>query len=741
MVSNKESLFQRIKRETAENQLYQKKASNFSWGVQILIFLVTLAALTALFTLRIGSPTNEVGLRSGENFNRPEKDIIADRTFPILKPLDEYQSERNEAAEKTPPVFEFDDTAEEKAKNFFDNYLTDLINSSALGVNRNEEVFSDEAMNSFLELGESERNDLIKQIERQTLAIFRKVYKNGYVNVPKDDISTETIIAVFPPNYEKPYSAENLTDYNSYRDELESKFEATLGEIGAKLAFDIASRIRIPNLNYNENLTAERKEASRENVARTEGVVRKGETIAAAGEQITDSHETILRSYYRAIALQSEQKLDLNRVLGSFGLSVVFYSLLIIYLIFLRKKIFFDNLQTSVLSFSLVLAGVFAWASLQIPTGYPIEYLIFLPALSMLIAIVFDSRTAFYATVVMALLIAGVRGAEYETAVAMTFAGSVAGYTVRDIQSRTQMFLSIFFTSAAFILAILSFNFFNSGEATTALYKIGISLINAGLSPLIAYGLLYLLERSSSVATDLKLQEYDTLNHPLLQKLNDIAPGTYQHTLSVATLAEKCALAIGANARLAKVGAYFHDIGKMAKPEYFAENQIDAQSKHDLIPPKKSAEAIKKHVLAGIKLAHDYKLPKRILDFIPMHHGTSLIKHFYAKAVEEAGDISKVDENDFRYPGPKPNSRETALLMICDASEALSRLPLDSKQLNEAVNKVIREKLDDRQFDESDITIRDLDLIKDALARSLAGSAHKRVKYKEIPKNEDSDSE
>jgi hypothetical protein len=218
-------------------------------------------------------------------------------------------------------------------------------------------------------------------------------------------------------------------------------------------------------------------------------------------------------------------------------------------------------------------------------------------------------------------------------------------------------------------------------------------------------------------------------------KLSEYAPGTYQHTMSVALLAEKCAIAIGANSLLTRVGSLYHDIGKVAKPEYFVENQLNMDNKHDLLSPKKSAEAIRNHVLEGMKLAKEYKIPKRVIDFIPMHHGTSLIKHFYAKALEE-NDRKSVNEDDFRYPGPKPNNKETAIVMICDPAEALSRLENKSEEdIETAISFMIQERIGDGQFDNCNLTMNDLKLIKDTILKNLHGISHKRVEYKKLPKD------
>jgi putative nucleotidyltransferase with HDIG domain len=250
--------------------------------------------------------------------------------------------------------------------------------------------------------------------------------------------------------------------------------------------------------------------------------------------------------------------------------------------------------------------------------------------------------------------------------------------------------------------------------------------------------MLFIVENISNITTDLKLEEYNNINHPLLIKLNEVAPGTYQHTMSLAVLAEKCALSIGANPLLTKLGAYFHDIGKISRPDFFAENQFDSDNKLYLIPPKKAAEIIRKHVTEGIRIAKEYKLPQSIIDFIPMHHGTSLIRHFYAKALEESPNTI-INENEFRYPGPKPNNKETAILMICDSSEAISRIAtLDRENLEELIIKSIEEKLLDGQFNETTLSLKELDIIKNICIKNIAAASHQRIEYKEIPNDKKS---
>ncbi|MCX6140290.1 MAG: HDIG domain-containing protein, partial [Candidatus Kapabacteria bacterium] len=308
-------------------------------------------------------------------------------------------------------------------------------------------------------------------------------------------------------------------------------------------------------------------------------------------------------------------------------------------------------------------------------------------------------------------------------------------YSATNLQSRTQVFTSILSILIGLFVITFSIELERATPIIPLLLKLGASAVNAVASPLLAFAVILIMERTLNLATDLRLEEFADINHPLLKKLNETAPGTYQHTMAVVRLSESAASAIGANALLARVGALYHDVGKLEKSEYFIENQIDIDNKHDRLSPKKSASIIRQHVQDGVELAREYKLPDRIWKFIPMHHGTILIRHFYAKAIDDANEKDLlVDEQDFRYPGPKPDSKETAIVMLADAVEALSRL-LDTTQrdvIERAVNQIILDRTSDGQLSDSPLTLSDLDLIKESFTKSLLGSSHQRVRYKDV---------
>jgi len=493
-----------------------------------------------------------------------------------------------------------------------------------------------------------------------------------------------------------------------------------------------------PKYEVSKSLTQETKSNRLASIPRTLGIVRAGEVLIRKGERFDRLSALKVQSYVSNRGNSDTSTYSWSILLGSIGHSFLIFSMMILYLFFIRPALFAHHQQLYGLLGIVLIAPIFSWITVFMNSSYPLEYAVIVPALSMLIAILFDSRTAFYSTVVMSLLIAGVRGSDYSVGLAMMIGGMVAAYSVRDIQARTQLFASITYVFIGMSVSIASIGAERSLSWNEMYPQLIVAGINAVFSPIFTFGVLYLIERVFPVTTDLKIDEYDSLEHPLLMEMNEKAPGTFQHTMTIARLAESAAHAIHANALLAKVGSLYHDIGKIPKAEYYVENQINIDNKHNHLPPKKSASIIKEHVHDGIELAKEYKLPQRIIDFIPMHHGTMLVKHFYAKAIElsQKGEgPTIVKEEDYRYTGPKPNSKETGILMLADAAEAVVRLNnAETKEDIEVILQgIINDRMLDGQLDECPLTIAEINEIKESFIKNLLGMRHHRITYKEIP--------
>lgn len=734
MNKTKETLFNKLRTESIASSYSAIKGNRHNLRIKFLILFIAVIICTFFFSVHINKENyeiSELGLDVGMAWTN--KTLEAEFSFPVYKSKDEQQLDIAEAVQKVLPVFNFDESAPYKASqqlNFLiEDYLekTNIINDSILDLLNIKSTKLSES--GKIEVKKRE----LKKIQRAIQNFLDNIYRAGYVDISTDNIRRSEIAARISNNEELLFPSQNLSDSSNILEKAEKYFQKQLQDGYESIALQFLKNTLLPNLKYSAELSEQSEELAAQSVPLTEGIVKKGDIIIRKGEIVSKESLKKVNSYNRSRFMLNEPTYSPWSFIGRFGHVLLLFAILVIYLFYIRKRIFYDNLQMAIICVTLVLASFLSWLSMEIPANFPVEYIIFLPALSMLCAIVFDSRTAFYITVTMSLMLVGIRGNDYDTGTTMLFAGTLAAYTVRDIQSRTQIFQSFLYIFLGFAVPVLSFGFERSADFVTIGYRLGVTAINSALSPFITFGLLFILERLTSITTDLKLSEYSNTNHPLLTTMNEIAPGSYQHTMSVAVVAERCAIDIGANNLLTKVGAYYHDIGKIKKPEYFIENQIDGDNKHNSLTAKKSAESIKQHISDGIKLARDYNLPQRIIDFIPMHHGTSLIRHFYAEAISENPEAD-IKESDFRYPGPKPNSKETAIVMICDTAEAVSRLASnDREKFERALEKIIQEKLLDGQFDESNLTFKELQTIKETCLRSLSGMSHQRIEYKEIP--------
>jgi putative nucleotidyltransferase with HDIG domain len=360
----------------------------------------------------------------------------------------------------------------------------------------------------------------------------------------------------------------------------------------------------------------------------------------------------------------------------------------------------------------------------------PIDYLVLVPLGSMLLAILFDSRVAFFGTVAIAMLVGGLRGNDYILTLSHIAAGGLAAYSVRSIRNRSHIFRTFFYILFGYLAAIFAFGFERFLDIREILIEATFASTNALISPVFAYGFLYLFEKLFKMSTDLTFLELSDFNNLLLRELAQKAPGTFNHSLIIGTMVEEASNLIGGNSILARVGAYYHDIGKVYYPEAFVENQTKGENIHENLPPEKSAQIIIEHVDKGIELAKENGLPEEIIDFIPMHHGTLLVSYFYEKAKKLYGE-ENVKEEDYRYKGPKPNTKETGLLMLADACESAARAMIDETQekLENLVANIIRERLEDGQLDETNLNFRDLKLIRSAFVKVLINQSHKRIRY------------
>lgn len=481
---------------------------------------------------------------------------------------------------------------------------------------------------------------------------------------------------------------------------------------------------------YDPVATAQKRQEARAEVGPVQVTIKKNEKIADVGEILTPTKIEALQR----LGLLKAQTTYVN-FLGLAVFILVIFALIVFFLHQYRREFLSDErfliLLGLLLTLGLVLTRVFSGFSGTSETAMSLGYLVPTAAVTMLIAILLDTKLAIFMAVVLGLFNGVVNGYQFNFAVAALVGGITGVYSVSHLSQRGDLVRSALYIAAANVLTILAFGMMLNYTLVRLAIALSFGVANGLLSSVATIGTLPFLETAFGITTSVKLLELSNPNQPLLKRLLIEAPGTYHHSILVGNLAESAADAVGADSLLARVGAYYHDIGKIRRPYFFIENQIhNSENPHDKLAPTLSTLIITSHVKDGLELARENKLPEVIKDFISQHHGSSLITYFYHKAME--GDKTEnILEGDFRYEGPKPKSKETAIVMLADSVEAGVR-SLKSPtpgRMEGFVRKVIKEKLEDGQLEECELTFRELDTIAQAFVRILSGIFHSRVEY------------
>lgn len=431
--------------------------------------------------------------------------------------------------------------------------------------------------------------------------------------------------------------------------------------------------------------------------------------------------------------------------IGRVILIAVIISFFFTFLLIYRTYIYDDWKMVGLIA--LIFIAELGSANLAVLQFEVSEYLIPITVAAMSLTILFDARIGFMGTTSMAILSGIMMGNDLDFIVIAMFVSSVAMYNIRRLRTRSQLFSTIFALLAASVVVVVGLGLFKGYNWDSMQIDLGYLMINSVLAPIVTYGLIGLLEVAFGITTDLTLIELLDFDHPLLKRLQREANGTFNHSIVVGNLAEACADAIGVRSLLCRVGAYYHDIGKMTKPEYFIENQFLGNNRHDNLTPTMSAKIIKNHVKEGLVLADEYGIPKVVSDFIPMHHGTTKVEYFYRRALDTSDNPAQVDESAFRYPGPKPDTKETGILMICEAAEAAVRSIKDPDiiKIEEMLDKIIEKRITDGQLDECPLTLDELRRIKGTMDGNtgmlpvLRGIYHIRIEYPEDEPQPDPD--
>ncbi|NLM51532.1 MAG: HDIG domain-containing protein [Firmicutes bacterium] len=481
-----------------------------------------------------------------------------------------------------------------------------------------------------------------------------------------------------------------------------------------------------PNMIYNAEATERAREAARNAVEPVR--ILEGDEIIRTREIVTQRH------------LEQLEALGLLRSTTGyplfFGLSLILIILFIVvglYLYIYQQDIYHDTKKLLLLGLIVVITLTFSIAA-----NYFSGYLVPVAMGTILIAILLNGGLAVLMSVVFSVFVVLLTGNDFRFLLISLFGGLIGAYSVSHLQKRSDLTKAGLYVAASNIVAFLGL-FLYTGTAQLGydvLREFSINIIaavgNGIFSAVMAIGLLPYLESGFGLTTSVTLLELANPGHPLLKKLLMEAPGTYHHSLIVANLAEAAAEAVGADPLLARVGAFYHDIGKLKRPYFFIENQL-GENPHEKISPNLSTLIITSHIKDGLEMAKKYKLPKVIQDIVVQHHGNSLISYFYQQAEKNAADRESLREEDFRYDAPLPQTKEAAIVLLADSVEAAVRSlsKPTAGRVEAMIRKIIKEKLNDGQFDQSDLTLKDLDTIASTFVRILGGIYHSRIEYPE----------
>ena len=734
--------------------------------------LIRAGLFIALVALTVAAfPKGEVyeyTVQVGDTWRQPT--LVASFNFPIYKNEERVEEERREAREETPPYFREvrnassrmaanRDTLEKQLDRVFEQYAAfrfhkmrdqlqaaqedslrylELRRKAHVALTPNQwQTLVDSYTRQIPELSDTAREPesgprLDRRLLNRAFSLGVQLLRVGVMNRSRDSVATDNIIIRNEEErVQRSVSKDNVYGdseaYDYARDQFREDFPDDREWAG--IAFAFFRDIFEPSLQYMRAETIKERNRRARNVSSIIGGVEKGEVIVQKGERITEEIKRKLTSLERVKNERTPERLPVRQTSGETLFALLTFLFFFYYLYLIRPEIWTDTRQMLLISLTLGFIIVLFGLCVRLPWAH--LYAVPIALASVMLTIIFNSTIGLFSTLVLAMIGGQMMGLDLEYTFAAFVAGALGVFSVRNIKNRGQFVLSAGLVFVGFALVIGASYLYLGTPSEQLVRELSYAGVGASFT-ITAYMLLWVLEQLFDVTTDLTLLELSDTNQKLLKELSLKAPGSFNHSLQVANLAEAAADRIDANALLTRVGALYHDIGKMKKPEYFVENQRSGSNPHDRLKPRMSALIIASHVKEGVEMAKEEGLPNRVLKFIPTHHGTARIEYFYRKAIEQTDeDDSPVLESEFRYPGPRPDSKETGIMMLADSVEAASRSLDDPthKRLKSLIDLIFKERIEDGQLDDTDLTFQDLSRIKDTFLQMLLGIYHVRVKY------------
>jgi len=626
--------------------------------------------------------------------------------FAIQKTTDEIEVEKQQISKSSKQFFRYNEDVVLNVKETVSEKVTAILSNGVLS------------------------NKLKSDLEEKASNIVQTIYEFGYLEPASEQKIQDNLIAVLKGNKIQEIQPTKLFKSSQILTFLNAEIGKQPLTQEENAILNLIYEAVKPNVGFDENFTQKVLQENLNKISYTKGMVAEKERIIFKGDIVEGEKFNILNSIKNEFESQVWSKSNYYWIVAGYAILVALAFLML--LLFLRKyrlDIFENNTKVTFLFFNITLVVLL----LTIIVKYDAKYVYVAPIviLPLVLKAFFDARLGLITHVLTVLLLGFIVPNSFQFIFLQIIAGIVTILTISELYKRANLFISVLQITFVYCLTYFAFSIIQEGNAQNLDWEIFIHFALNGAATLFVLPLIYIFEKLFGLISDESLKELSNTNSKLLRALAENAPGTFQHSLQVANLAEAAANEIHANSMLVRTGALYHDIGKMLNPMYFTENQSTGVNPHDELTPKDSSQIIINHIINGVELAKRNHIPDRIIDFIRTHHGTSLVYYFYKKEEEMSGGA--VDESLFQYPGPIPFSKETAILMMCDAVEAASKSIKEpsGKAFDNLVEKIVNKQMEDGQFMNADITFKELQTIKKVLKKKLKNIYHLRIEYPE----------
>jgi len=662
-----------------------------------------------------------------------DQEIVAPFNFVVNKSEDELQRESEELAASAKPIYEFRQHTYDSAATTMAAFFTAVDAAVDQGPQAVIRAAGDFGVPVTLqEAAYVSKGGKRRALQQSLVRVFDRTLAQGVTGPGVLQVEQSRELIVRRGSTESSVQRDQVLNFAQYLNRAKQLHPDAGSSVGDVLYLKLVRQFFRPTLIFKQLETERRRNELRGSVDPSKYIVRAGDRIVAPGEVVTnEAHERLLALHQELLRRGAATTYSIRGVIGPLLRDSLILSIFWVLLLFYRRETYRDQRQVA------LIGGLFAVLLAQagfVARFYPVHpEIIFMPFLAMMMTVLFNGRVSMIAAMILA-VVAGQQPVFHD--VPATFLCVVGGVTaalsVKTLRSRSNFYAPVLIIVAGYLTGALALGLASGWP----IEEIGLRGLWGALNGLVSAGLTFFLlpvaESVTHITTDLTLLELSDPSRPLLRRLSLEAPGTYAHSVAMANLVEAACNRIGANGLLGRVGCYYHDIGKVRNPLYFVENQIPGNNPHDRLKPLQSAQIIKAHVTDGLALAAEAHLPDAVAAFIPEHHGTTEITYFLDKAKKVDGGQIR-DPNDFVYPGPKPRSMETAISMIADSVEAALRVleDLTPQKISEAIDHIVRTKVNAGQLDEAPLTLQQIEQVKAAFMVVLGGMYHNRIDYPE----------